>query len=434
LRATALNFPSMFPAPKISGYVVPGWIPWRQLRLACWPEGLLDSLKSLPGFNQRELAMDIKLEERTTEGCADPAEYGPWIELHTRREHNWFEIFRHLTVQDPSPLTAVLFDGVDKLQHLCWRFLRPQDARPLENEWECQIRDLCLEYFRRLDGILEQMCDLVGPETTVILTSDHGFGPTRTAFHVNSWLERKGHLTWAEAAATWDTQGALLGVSQVARHTWMLDWNRTLAFAATPTSNGIHIVVNRDGNSPGVPESQYDAFRSRMIADLLEERDPRTGEPIVERVWTREEVFSGPYGGTAPDLTLTLADGGAISILPSKELVSVRPDVAGQHRPLGIFAAKGPRLRRGAQVGELSILDVAPIIVYSLDLTVPEEMTGRVPEEIYQPGELRDRPVRRTKAAATAATTSGQNATVPGMSEADEEVVLERLRELGYIE
>jgi predicted AlkP superfamily phosphohydrolase/phosphomutase len=434
LRATALNFPSMFPPPKLSGYVVPGWVPWRQLRLACWPEGLLDSLKSLPGFNQRELAMDIKLEEKTTEGCADPTEYGPWIELHTRRENNWFDIFRHLTVEDPSELTAVLFDGVDKLQHLCWRFIRPQDARPLESEWELKIRNLCLEYFRRLDGILEQTCALVGRETTIILASDHGFGPTRTAFHLNSWLERKGYLAWSEAAANWDTQGALLGVSQVARHTWMLDWTRTLAFSATPTSSGIYIVVNKDGNSPGIPVSEYAAFRRRMIADLLQERDPRTGEPIVERVWTREEVFPGPYGATAADLTLTLTDGGAISILPSNDLVSVRPDVAGQHRPLGIFAARGPRLRSGVQVGELSILDVGPTIVHTLGLAVPVEMSGRVPEEIYEPGALRDQPIRRVTAATAVANGPRENATIPKMTDEDEEVVLERLRELGYIE
>src|SRR4029077_2498863 len=28
LRVTALNFPSMFPAPRLAGNVVPGWVPW----------------------------------------------------------------------------------------------------------------------------------------------------------------------------------------------------------------------------------------------------------------------------------------------------------------------------------------------------------------------------------------------------------------------
>jgi predicted AlkP superfamily phosphohydrolase/phosphomutase len=405
------------------------------LRLACWPEGLLDSLKTLPGFNQRELAMDIKLEEKTTEGCSNPEELSPWIELHTRREHNWFDIFRHLTLQDPSDLTAVLFDGVDKLQHLCWRFIRPEDAQPLEHEWERRIRDLCLEYFRQLDRLIEQMCALVGPEATVLLASDHGFGPTRTAFHVNSWLERKGYLAWSEAAGSWDTQGALLGVSQVARHTWMIDWDRTTAFAATPTSSGLHIVVNQNGSGPGVHTADYTSFRQRLMADLMDARDPRTGAPIVERVWTREELFSGPYGTTAPDLTLTLLDGGVISILPSDELISVRPEVAGQHRPLGIFAAKGPGVRRGVNAGELSILDVAPVIVHTLGLAVPAEITGRLPEQIFEERVLHDAPVRYVAASApSGSTTAAGEDTNPTMSVEDEEIVLDRLRELGYIE
>lgn len=416
-RVTALNFPSMFPAPRISGYVVPGWVPWRQLRLACWPEGLFDRIKSIPGFNARELAMDIKLEEKATEGCAENSEYGPWIEFHIRREQNWLEITRHLTAQDPSDFTAVLFDGVDKLQHLCWRFIRPEDDRPLEHDWEFHLRDLCLEYFRKMDGIIEQLCGMAGPDATVLIASDHGFGPTYDVFHVNTWLERHGYLAWSEAAAQRDTQGALLGVGQVAKHTWLLDWTRTRAFATTPTSNGIHIT--------GVPEAEYHAFRDRLIAELR-------AEPVVSEIYTREQAFDGPAGAVAPDLTLVLRDGGLISILPSEATVLPRPVVSGAHRPVGVFAAKGPGVRRNFAARELSILDVAPAVLYSLDVPLPESLEGRLPEEIWEPAALRRRQPRRAAAATVAATTPVPAPVV--MSAQDEQIVMERLRELGYIE
>jgi predicted AlkP superfamily phosphohydrolase/phosphomutase len=196
---TALNFPLMFPPPKVSGHVVPGWVPWRQLRLACHPEGLFDRLRSLPGFEPRELAMDIKLEERATEGCSEAEEYAPWIEFHTRREGHWSEIFRYLWETQPSELTAVLFDGVDKLQHLCWRFIDTDGATGWTSEWERRAHELCLAYFRHLDGILERICAMAGPQATVIIASDHGFGPTRQVFHVNAWLERHGYLAWSQA-------------------------------------------------------------------------------------------------------------------------------------------------------------------------------------------------------------------------------------------
>jgi len=434
LRVTSLNYPGMFPAPRINGTVVPGWVPWKQLRLACWPQDLFERLKTIPGFNPRELAMDIKLEEKATEGCSNHEEYAPWIQMHIRREQNWFEIFRHLSAEDPSELTAVLFDGVDKLQHLCWRFIRPEDATPLKEEWEVQIRELCIEYFRSLDQILERMCATVGPEATVLLASDHGFGPTYNVFHVNAWLEQKGYLAWSDAARSQAPNGALLGVGQVARHTWMLDWTKTKAYAATPTANGIFIPVNRDGNSAGVSPAEYRSFRDRLISDLRAFRDPETGEPVITGIWTREECFEGPYGNVAPDLTLAFGDGGLVGILPSATTLSRRPVTGGAHRPVGIFGAKGPGIRSGARPMEMSILDVAPIVLHSLGLPVLEEMQGCVPSGVYEAAALQTHPVRRTAGSKSTMDKSAENGMPPLMSSEDEQVVMERLRELGYIE
>ena len=432
LRTTTINYPAMFPPPHISGYVVPGWVPWKQLRLACWPEGLFDKLKAIPGFNQRELAMDIKLEEKATEGIANHSELGPWIEMHTRREQNLFQVLRHLTEQEPSDLTAVLFDGVDKLQHLGWRYLRPEDDRPLTEDWEFQIRDLCVQYFCSLDGLLRQLCQLAGPEATVVIASDHGFGPTYDVLHINTWLERHGYLTWSEAAQSRDTEGALLGVGQVAKHTWLMDWNKTKAFATTPTSNGIYVVVS-DGTSPGVPAAEYPAFLRKLSDELRQIPSLHDGQPLVSEIFTRDEVFQGPHHDAAPDLTLILRDGGLVSILPSPETVSRRPAVCGSHRPVGVFGARGPAIRRGLIAGELSILDIAPTVLYSLGLPLPEELQGRVPEEIYQETVLEKHPVRRMAGGPTGPGSQGGMVPVPTEVE-DEETVLERLRELGYIE
>jgi hypothetical protein len=80
----------------------------------------------------------------------------------------------------------------------------------------------------------------------------------------------------------------------------------------------------------------------------------------------------------------------------------------------------------------LSILDIAPTVLYSLGLPVPEELQGRVPVEVYRDGFLKEHPVQ--KVAGTAGQGSqAASAPIPGEVE-DEETVLERLRELGYIE
>ncbi len=153
----------------------------------------------------------------------------------------------------------------------------------------------------------------------------------------------------------------------------------------------------------------------------------------MSEVYTRDEVFQGPHHDAAPDLTLILSDGGLMSILPSEEIVSRRPSVCGSHRPVGVFGARGPTIRPGLVANELSILDIAPTVLYSLGLPVPEQLQGRVPVEIYQEAVLKEHPVKKTAAGTTGPGTLPDSVPVPGELE-DEETVFERLRELGYIE
>src|SRR4029453_10866802 len=160
LRSTVLNFPLTFPPPQILGHVVPGGLmPWRQLRLGCHPAGLFDELQALPRFNARELALDMSEEAKAIEGCAEQ-EYEPWIDMHIRREQQWVDIARHLARREPVDFMAVLFDGVDKIQHLCWRFIDPRMAGSLASEWEHRVKAKCREYFTELDCRIAELCSL----------------------------------------------------------------------------------------------------------------------------------------------------------------------------------------------------------------------------------------------------------------------------------
>jgi predicted AlkP superfamily phosphohydrolase/phosphomutase len=72
LRSTILTFPLTVPPPKIAGHIAPGgFMPWRQLRLGCHPEGLYDRLQTVPSFNARELALDMSHEAKAIEGATD---------------------------------------------------------------------------------------------------------------------------------------------------------------------------------------------------------------------------------------------------------------------------------------------------------------------------------------------------------------------------
>jgi predicted AlkP superfamily phosphohydrolase/phosphomutase len=408
-------------------------MPWRQLRLGCHPAGLYDRLKMLPGFNPRELAMDMTIEEKAIEGCRQD-EYEDWIELHIRRERQWFNVLRHLMREAPSELTAVLFDGVDKLQHLCWRFLDPAYAHTLTSPWEQRVRERCLDYFRQVDALLAEIVALAGPEATVILASDHGFGPQTRTFFVNAWLEQRGYLAWVDGKGPQVSERAVVGVGQLARHVYLLDWARTKAYAALPSGNGIYIVRSDPDHPGGVSAAEYGPLRARLIEELRGLRDPLSGEPVVSQVWKREEVFAGPCVDLAPDLTLELQDGGFVSILASETSIIPQPQPRGTHRPDGIFVARGPALCRGRKLAALSILDVPPLILYSLGLPIPNDLEGRVPTAALESAALRDRPVQTAAFPTAAPVPTDDMPPGPLLDEEAEAEILKRLRALGYVE
>lgn len=426
LRSNVLNFPLTAPPRPMLGNMVPGWVSWRYLRRYCYPQGLYERIKPIAGIEARDLGMDLNLERRAVDGCP-PEEQEAWIDLHIRRERQWFSILRELMISEPAPLTAIVFDGVDKLQHLFWPLLQPRClGRPLTANEE-KLRGLCLGYFRQIDQFIAEIVSLAGAEASLFIVSDHGFGPSRSVFHINTWLEQEGYLRWAGEpdipAEARSAEGSGLGLIG-----WMyklIDWEKTVAFALTPSSNGIHICVQGERGTAGIEASAYEGLRQKLATDLRQLIDPETASPLITQVLTREEAFPGRANEGSPDLTLCLNEGVYISTARSDQVLRHRPDPLGTHRPEGVIMAFGSQIAPGAGLEGASVLDVTPTLLYSLGLPVPGDLEGRplIPAFAERRSVTRSAPTQSAEAAAGAS-----------YLPEEEEEVLARLRALGYVE
>jgi predicted AlkP superfamily phosphohydrolase/phosphomutase len=427
---TSLNFYGMFPPQDVAGHMISGFVPWRHLKNAVHPPGLYEKLLTLPKFNRKELSMDMSLEKQCIQGMP-PDQYEDWLALHMRREEQWFEVLRYLMINEPSDLTAIVFDGVDKLQHLCWRFIDPALFPKSPSKWEQRVHDLCLEYFRRIDGYIADIVSLAGPDAQVFMASDHGFGPTTEIFYVNVWLHQNGYLEWTDQTETDDMER--LTADRLKNHVTLVDWAGTSAYAVTPSSNGIYIPVAGNGSPHGIASGKYEGFRKRLTESLLSFTDPANGEPVVTRVRTREEAYPGTQMHLAPDLLLTLRDGGFVSILNADAPLKPRSEPAGTHRPEGIFMANGPGIKEGFDAARLSILDVAPTLLYSLGLPLTDDLEGQLPTAIFESSFLQAMPARYVEIAHTNGSSQGRDS---GVTEdaVDDVDIMERLRALGYLE
>ena len=421
-RATSLNFYGMAPPPAIDGYVISGFVPWRHLRHGTYPREFYDEVRALPNFDFRNLGMDIGEEKKSVQGLHQ-GEHEPWIKLQNERDEAWTELTCHLMKKDRTDLTAVVLDGPDKLQHLFWRFVDPALAEKQPSDWHKHIEELSLGFYRGLDRNLKMMFDAAGPETDILITSDHGFGPTTEIFYVNEWLSRNGYLHWSDVAK--DDSVGQLTADKLKDHLGMVDWKKTLAFTPTPSSNAIFVKLDK-GSGLGVKEDDYLPFVLKLQRELLDIRDPDDGQPIVIGA-DLNKLRGSSFVEPCPDITLRLRDGGFVSILKSNEILTQRPTPDGTHRPAGIFIGHGPSFRKGARIDALNILDISPLILTLMGIPVPRDMEGRVPTEVL----AGDHEVREGEA------TTAPNADASDRADASEEereALMSQLKILGYMD
>jgi predicted AlkP superfamily phosphohydrolase/phosphomutase len=80
-------------------------------------------------------------------------------------------------------LLAVHFGGLDVVQHVFWEFMEPS-AGPFSPEAAdvARYRDVIPRYYAHLDGLIGDLCRLVGADTTVLVVSDHGFVPSQRCY------------------------------------------------------------------------------------------------------------------------------------------------------------------------------------------------------------------------------------------------------------
>ena len=423
-RVAALNFPFTAPPPKdLNGFMVPGFVPWRHLRRNSAPPDLYDRLKAIPDFNPKELAWDFEQEKQALEELSSEDREN-WVRYHLPREQQWFRIADHLAREEAPELMAVMFDGVDKLQHQAWLYIDPNQQHGELSEYHQRMRSLCLQYFRQLDGFIERLVAAAGPQAQVFLASDHGFTGTTEVVRINAWRHERGYLRWRDVPDT--EEGRRREDSMFA----FLDWKNTIAYCRTPSSNGINIRVARHPGESGIKPEEYESVRKRLIRDLEDLKDRATGERIITEIHLREDVFPGEAMHDAPDLLLVLRDFGFVSIKNKLPVVQPRTEIAGTHHPDGVFLAYGPGISKGATIARRQITDVCATLLYSLGLPVPSDFEGKVPQAMFTAEQLERRPV------VIGASTAGANKIdeSAAMGQDEKAQIMAQLQLLGYME
>jgi predicted AlkP superfamily phosphohydrolase/phosphomutase len=224
-----------------------------------------------------------------------------------------------------------------------------------------------------------------------------------------------------------------------------IDWSRTKAYCSEVLASPPSIWINLKGvKSQGtVDPTDYEALVSFIIAKLAELKDPRNGQPVINRVYRRDEIFHGPFANERADLVLDWwSENSLFSTQPSfpedtdkpalvirEHRPSGKSEWGGTHRLHGILIASGPVLKKGAEIENARLIDLAPTLLHLFGVPVPEDMDGKVLVDAFQPEFLAEHPAR----AGAASGTSGKDR-ASGYTDEESAKVEERLQALGYLE
>ena len=310
-RACVINVPMTFPPNAVNGVMISGLpAPSTQVTITHPPDLLKEIEANVgeyllypdPGQAYSDSGVDAFLDNlyRTTE---------------TR-----LRVLDYLRAREDWDFTMVVLNGTDTVQHAMWKYMSTDHPLHQPDKRE-KYGDAILRYFQYVDRALDRIVSGLDDGTTLVIMSDHGFGPFHKFIHLNNWLRQEGWLQlknspWAKAKSGLFSLGLTpmgvynllmrLGLGAFKREVVRgrgqgllkrlflsfddVDWQRTEAYSL---GNVGQISVNVRGREPQGcvdPGEPYESLRDEIIDRLCQLQDPETGELVVEAAYRREEI------------------------------------------------------------------------------------------------------------------------------------------------
>ena len=318
---------------------------------------------------------------------------------------------------------------IDHVQHLFWDDM--DENHPLHNDDTSEkYKDKILEYYKKFDEYLGEIMGYMDGDTILIVVSDHGAGPLHKEIALNEWLKKEGYLKFKKSEGVnfqrsikktfskigLDTEKIKsllrrLGLSRYIESSpvflremipskepkmWDIDWEKTKAYAHHSFGQ---IYINQKVLNDSSSTMEYENIRMDIIKKLYELKDPDTGSNIVKKVYKKEDLYSGPNLSKAPDLYVVPINETYEFVRFSKDgSIFSSPRLPGHHNENGILIFYGKGIKKGKEVKNITMYDIAPTMLHILNLSIPDDMDGRVLKEIFEEKSgLAKRPIKYQK-------------------------------------
>jgi adenylyl-sulfate kinase len=409
-----VGIPQTYPPRPHKGITVSGFLAPGLESNFTYPPELADELTSLSGG---EYITDVK-------GFRTDEKDRLLKDLYEMVERR-FQLAREFLVHKSWDFFMMVEIAPDRLHHAFWRYCRPDHPRfEPGNPYENVIAD----FYKFLDDRIGALLGLLSDDTTVIVASDHGARNMQGGVCINEWLMREGYLRLRnrpseEAELTPD----------------MIDWSETKAWSEGGYYARVFLNVKDREPQGTIDPAEYESVRDGLAARLQAMPD-ENGQPMANRVLKPQELYR-ECRNVPPDLLLYFddLDRRSIGTVGHGDLFRADsgrgPDDA-NHDPFGIFIATRmvdlrAGIKNGTKVSNASIMDVTPTVLHEFGVALPPDIGGKI---MNLGGDPFSSPAEEPASSAGGPESSlNDDSTSQGFTAEEEEIVKQRLQDLGYI-
>jgi predicted AlkP superfamily phosphohydrolase/phosphomutase len=447
VRVGVINVPLTYPVQPLDGFLVCGFSTPESVRELTHPPELLAEIEA--GSGAYRPTVD-----------ADPDAGDPDALYTAEREH------QAQIVEIAAALSEK--QGVDVLMLNLMLLDHTNHSAPGMDLVERAMVDT--------DADLGELLAEFSPDNVLVI-SDHGARRVKGVFLLGAWLADRGFLTredrpreqraqvlnyvlqqWLDGPSGLPERARRYLLRQVLHWLppWLTSWvwqaiERDIPLALmqiqtldrfVPSATDVYPVganrgsfrLNLAGREPeGILDNEAsEPTLEKLEAALRTVLDPDTGAPLFGDLHRARDLYDGPFAGDAPDLVGDYygSDWGMVSTLPGLHsrtstyfLESDR--WYGDHSRDGIYVFAGRDFRHHSARERARLLDIPATLLYLYDVPQPEDYDGRPLTQTltlehalrYQQGDSRRR-----------------EAADYHYSAAEEEQVLRRLSQLGYVD
>ena len=313
-------------------------------------------------------------------------------------------------------------------------------------------------FFGKLDDVLGSYIEKAGPDISVFIVSDHGFGPANNIVYVNNLLEELGQLKIATGRkslgrffinktsmkkllkrADFLHLRSMIKTKTRKKINAVLDqiqlivaWEQTRAYFRANSEEGIYINSKDKFRNGCVSSREYAECVEFLVAALAELKNPQNGQRVFEFVRKRDDVHRGVYQKNAPDIILRPSKGYVLRTFKNggKSVEKYDdPFLSGTHSQRGIFIAAGPGFVQGGQLPPINIEDFTPTLLYAMEVPLPDDLDGRICLELF------DERARASRSAISRYSSQLPVKEFPKSGQAlEEDEIKKQLSQLGYID